>query len=99
AAQRSKLTYPLNKTPAELYHYFVDAVHMSTTSPRRVLYWSERFWPAIGGVGISASKLLPALRARGYEFVVVTSKDYSDLPEEDHFKGISLYRFPFWSCL
>ena len=72
---------------------------MSTTSPRRVLYWSERFWPAIGGVGISASKLLPTLRARGYEFVVVTSKDYSDLPEEDHFKGILLYRFPFWSCL
>ena len=58
-----------------------------------------RFWPTIGGVGTSASNLLPALCERGYEFVVVTSKDYSDLPEEDHFKGIPVYRFPFWSSL
>jgi glycogen synthase len=65
----------------------------------RILFWSERFWPTIGGVGISASKLLPALRARGYEFVVVTLKDSFDLPEEDHFNGISVYRFPFWSSL
>ena len=72
---------------------------MKASFPKRVLFWSERFWPTIGGVGISASKLLPALRARGYEFVVVTLKDYFDLPEEDHFKGISVYRFPFWSSL
>jgi len=63
------------------------------------LYWSERFWPTIGGVGISASKLLPALQARGYQFVVVTLKDYFDLPEQDQFKGIPVYRFPFWSSL
>jgi glycogen(starch) synthase len=63
------------------------------------LYWSERFWPTIGGVGISASKLLPALQARGYEFVVVTSKDYPELREEDCFRGIAVYRFPFWSSL
>ena len=72
---------------------------MTTNSRKRVLFWSERFWPTIGGVGISASNLLPALCERGYEFVVVTSKDYSDLPEEDHFKGIPVYRFPFWSSL
>ncbi len=72
---------------------------MRAALPRRVLFWSERFWPTIGGVGISASKLLPALKARGYEFVVVTLRDYFDLPEEDHFKGISVYRFPFWSSL
>src|SRR5262245_56832894 len=64
---------------------------------KRILFWSERFWPTIGGVGISASKLLPALQARGYEFVVVTSKDYFDLPEERCFQGIPVYRFPFWS--
>lgn len=68
---------------------------MTASFPRRVLFWSERFWPTIGGVGISASKLLPALQARGYEFVVVTLKDYFDLPEEDCFKGIPVYRFPF----
>jgi glycosyltransferase involved in cell wall biosynthesis len=72
---------------------------MKIGSPKRILYWSERFWPTIGGVGISASKLLPALRARGYEFVVVTLREYFDLPEEDQFKGIPVYRFPFWSSL
>ena len=72
---------------------------MKTDPRKRVLFWSERFWPTIGGVGISASKLLPALRARGYEYVVVTSNDYCDLPENDNFKGIPVYRFPFWSSL
>jgi len=66
---------------------------------KRVLFWSERFWPTIGGVGISASKLLPALHERGYEFVVVTSKDYFELPESDCFKGIPVCRFSFWSSL
>jgi glycogen(starch) synthase len=72
---------------------------MKLGSINRVLFWSERFWPAIGGVGISASRLLPALRERGYEFVVVTSRDSIDLPEEDWYRGISVYRFPFWSAL
>jgi glycogen(starch) synthase len=72
---------------------------MKVGSPKRILFWCERFWPTIGGVGISASKLLLALRARGYEFVVVTLNDYIDLPEEDYFKGIPVYRFYFWSSL
>ena len=66
---------------------------------RCILFWSERFWPTIGGVETSASKLLPALRARGYEFVVVTLADYFDLPEEDDYEGIPVRRFPFWSAL
>src|SRR2546422_6808478 len=65
----------------------------------RVLFWSERFWPTIGGVGLSASKLLPALVARGYEFIVVTLKEYADLPEEDQYQGIPVYRLPFWTAL
>lgn len=65
----------------------------------RVLFWSERFWPTIGGVGLSAGKLLPALRARGYDFVVVTSREYSDLPEEDDYKGIRVYRLPLWTSV
>src|SRR5437870_7410494 len=72
---------------------------MKTNLSRRILFWSERFWPTIGGVGISASKLLPGLRARDYEFIVVTLNVYFDLPEEDHYKGIPIYRFPFWSSL
>jgi glycogen(starch) synthase len=35
-----------------------------------------------------------SLRERGYEFVVVTRQDDPDLPEEDHYQGIRVYRFP-----
>ena len=39
----------------------------------RVLFWSGTFWPYIGGIEVLGAKLLPALRERGYEFMVVTS--------------------------
>jgi glycogen(starch) synthase len=65
----------------------------------RVLFWSERFWPTVGGVGLSSSTLLPALRERGYEFAVITMKEYGDRPEEDDFKGIPVYRLPFWTAV
>jgi glycosyltransferase involved in cell wall biosynthesis len=62
----------------------------------RILFWSVSFWPDIGGVGVLAAKLLPALRGRGYEFVVVSWQSSPDLPAKELFKGIPVYRFPFW---
>ena len=65
----------------------------------RVLFWSELFWPYIGGAEVLASKLLPALRNRGYEFIVVTSQDYLGLPDEGQYEGIPIYRLPFRKAL
>src|SRR2546423_14226765 len=62
----------------------------------RILFWSEPFWPNIGGVEVLLLQLLPALQERGYEFVVVTRQDPLTLPEEGRFKEIPVYRFPFW---
>ena len=45
----------------------------------RVLFWSELFWPYIGGAEIFATKLIPALQERGHEFIVVTRQDSPDL--------------------
>jgi hypothetical protein len=39
----------------------------------RALFWSELFRPYIGGNETLADRLLPALRDRGHEIVVVTS--------------------------
>jgi glycogen(starch) synthase len=64
----------------------------------RVLFWSEPFWPTIGGVQVWASRLLPALSQRGYEFIVVTSHVSLDLPDAASYKGIPIYRFPFWTA-
>lgn len=65
----------------------------------RVLFWSELFWPYIGGVETLSVKLIPALRKRGYEVIVVTSHHYLDLPDGAQYEGISVYRFPFRAAL
>ena len=62
----------------------------------RVLFWPGTFWPVIGGIEVRATKLLPALQERGYEFVVVTTHSSPDHPLESTFRGIPVYRFPFW---
>jgi glycosyltransferase involved in cell wall biosynthesis len=49
----------------------------------------------IGGAEILAGKLLPALCERGYEFTVITSQRPLNRPNEEMYKGIPVYRFPF----
>jgi glycogen(starch) synthase len=66
---------------------------------RRVLFASEFFWPYVGGAERLAAALLPALRERGYEFLIVTSHDYLDLPDEGSFEGIPLHRIAFRPAL
>jgi glycogen synthase len=65
----------------------------------RVLFWSESFWPIIGGSEIFGANLIQSMRRRGYEVVVITRQDNSDLPSEDRYKGIRIYRFPFWQAV
>lgn len=65
----------------------------------RVLFWSEQFWPTIGGIEVWSANLLPALRERGYEIIVVTSHGSLDLPDTAQYKGIPIFRFPFWKAL
>jgi glycogen(starch) synthase len=59
----------------------------------RILFWSSTFWPNIGGVEVFAGKLLPALRARGYEFLVVAPKSHSNSPDQEKYQGIPVHRF------
>src|SRR3954452_16490222 len=65
----------------------------------KVLVWPAQFWPAIGGVETVTQALLPALRDRGHVPVVITSKNGLDLPDEDTFEGIPVYRFSFHEAL
>jgi glycogen synthase len=61
----------------------------------RVLFWSGTFWPNIGGVEVLAAKLLPALRERGYEYLVVVPRNDPKLSEEADYKGIPICRVSF----
>jgi glycogen(starch) synthase len=62
----------------------------------RVLFWSETFWPRVGGVETLAVRLLDDLRVRGHEFQVVTWTDGREY-ELAHYKEIAIHRFPFFA--
>jgi glycosyltransferase involved in cell wall biosynthesis len=61
----------------------------------RVLCWSEFFRPYVGGVEVLASRLFPALAARGHQITVITSHEHLRLPDVEEFEGIRIRRFPF----
>ncbi len=65
----------------------------------RVMFWSAVFPPSIGGVQTMASQLLRAMRKRGHEFLVITERERPDLPIDDSFEGIPVYRLPVAAAL
>src|SRR5256885_396578 len=76
----------------------MDKILREQNKAVRILFLTNSFWPRIGGVQIAAAELLPALRERGHEVVVVTSQNSTDRPDEECYKGIPVYRFPFWKA-
>jgi glycogen(starch) synthase len=64
-------------------------------SPRRVLYWTEAFFPYMGGTEVLGASLIAGLRQRGYDFAVVTSHAHLELPDQEEHDGVPVHRFPF----
>jgi glycogen(starch) synthase len=60
----------------------------------RILCWSHLFYPNIGGIEVLLMRLLPALRDRGHDILVVASHGI-DTPAEATFEGIPVRRFDF----
>jgi glycogen synthase len=65
----------------------------------RVLLWSELYWPYIGGAEIFVARLMASLRARGVEFLVVTSHHDRELPDDEVHDGIRIRRLPFRAAI
>jgi glycogen(starch) synthase len=65
----------------------------------RVLFWSDVFWPAIGGTEVLSLRLIRALQERGHEFLVVSSNTGTDLPAHDEYDGLPIRRFRFWDAI
>lgn len=65
----------------------------------RILFWTELFWPSIGGIEVRCRKLAKALLSRGHEVAVVTSHGNERLPDEDSVDGIAIHRFRFLEAL
>lgn len=59
----------------------------------KALFWTNRFYPVIGGVQVVALPLLHALRSRGYHIEVIT--DHFDETPTEHIEheGIPIHRF------
>lgn len=65
----------------------------------RILYWTQLFWPSVGGVEVLGQRLVVALRDRGHEILVVTSHDQRPLPDSGEYQGIPIRRFQFDAAL
>lgn len=65
----------------------------------KLLYWTELFWPYIGGVEVLSLQLIKALLCRGHDVSVVTSHGSLELPNSDRHEGIDIYRFPILEAL
>src|ERR1700757_1849626 len=65
----------------------------------KILYWTPQFWPEIGGIEVLAMKTLPAIQRRNHEFIIITSHSEMDSTAETRYRGIPVYRFPFWHAL
>lgn len=70
-----------------------------TTIKKRILYWTQLFYPYVGGVEVLGSRFIPTLERRGFEFTVVTSHGSLNLPDEDEHNGIKIHRLPFQTAL
>ncbi len=65
----------------------------------KVLYWTESFWPTIGGIEVLSAQFIPALRKRGFEITVITDHHNLNLPDKADFNGIPVHRFHFQRAL
>jgi glycogen(starch) synthase len=61
----------------------------------RILFWTESFFPRIGGSEVAAGVLIQALKSRGHQFRIVTRQWSSDHPIDDTWLGIPVHRVPF----
>ncbi len=65
----------------------------------KVLFWTQQYWPYIGGVEVLSRHYVADMRAQGIEIFVVTGHGNLDLPDEDEVDGIAIYRFRFLQAL
>lgn len=61
----------------------------------KVLYWTEAYWPSIGGTEVASVLLLRGLRKRDHEIMVVTSLTDPGLPAAEVHEGVDIRRLPF----
>lgn len=65
----------------------------------RILFWSERYLPLIGGVEVFARALSAALVDRGHECAIVTNLLHPSQPSVEVDRGTTIHRLPLQDAL
>jgi glycogen(starch) synthase len=65
----------------------------------KVIFWSELFWPHIGGVEILTQQLIKALKKFGHNIIVITSATSLAVKPFEIMDGIEIHRLPFQDAL
>ena len=65
----------------------------------RLIWWSDTYWPSIGGIEVLGEQLLRRLVQRGIDVVVVTSCHADVAAAVESRDGVEVHRFPFHEAL
>ena len=65
----------------------------------RILWWSERFFPYVGGIETLGYNLIPILQQQGYTVEVVCSHSERILPDKEEYQSIPIHRLHFDTAL
>ena len=61
----------------------------------KVLFWTDGFWPLIGGVETQGLKFIENMQKRGHQYKVIAQRNNPSLKEDETYNGISIKRFDF----
>ncbi|MEN3974479.1 glycosyltransferase family 4 protein [Emcibacter sp. SYSU 3D8] len=62
--------------------------------PPKLFFWSELYWPTVGGIETFCAAMLPRLAERGYDIRVLTSNMEGEEPGLEIINGIPVHRLP-----
>lgn len=65
----------------------------------KILFWTDGFWPRLGGIETHGYELIRELQRRGHEFRVIAQKDKGEWKESEIYEGIQIERFDFNAIL
>jgi len=65
----------------------------------RILWWSERFYPYVGGIETLGFGLIPLLQQMGHTVEVICSHSDKALPDTDEYQSIPIHRLHFDTAL
>ena len=61
----------------------------------RILFWTNGFWPRIGGMETQALQFIKNLQKKDYQYLVLAQKDHPTWKEDETYQDISIRRFDY----